>query len=708
MRICYVSYEYPPQYGGGIGTYVHNIAVHLSRRGHQITIITFNPGDLPAYEEQGGICIYRITLDQGDHDAISQALPEAHPLVYWQRYSDKVYNLLKIIQHTIDVVEWPDYRLEGLASFKAKRTKGHFSGIPFVVRLHTPNFVLNKYNEQPDSAENKLTVKYEKLALEMADYICSPSKILARIVKKEIDWPDEITILPHPLDFDLFPSVPSYKDSPTILYVGRLERRKGVETLIRAIIPLLEKHPEISLKLIGGDTYTGPGATSMRAYLEGLIPPAIIDRINFLGNMPRESLLNEYRNVRCCVFPSLFENFPNVCLEAMASGAPVIVGHNSGMTEMVQHNRTGLVFESGNVLDLQNKLKQMLTLPLEQRRRMAEEAHRWVRNKFGVEKTVGEQEDYFIKITGRIKGGEKSTGHTVSLADKNTYQPGLVSVVIPCLTQCDFLPETLENLKDQAYDKYEIIIAHGNTAVSTPGAEGIKVIRGSEQTLSVLYNAGLDHAVGEYILTLLPGQFPAPDFLTLTTRVLQEEPNVGFVYTWSDVGGFIWESPEYSPGLLLSMNLCRGPCLFRRDAFSRVGGFEETADGLEVWSFLITLAELGWKGKCIQQPLARCSSDPLHYMQFPTAELIKRHMDFYRNNLHHVIFDMTSCFQRAYTGQQQELAGLNLELQQLNQELVRANEVNKNLELELQLIYNSKAWQWVTRYRKVKDIIRRG
>jgi len=754
VRICYISYEYPPLFGGGIGTYIYNIARVLVCRGHQVTVITCNPGNLPACEEQEGIMVFRISFGERDHILLGQAVPEAHTLVYWQQYNQRVYSLLKIIQHTIDVVEWPDYRCEGAAAMLAKQTRGEFAHIPFVVRLHTPLFVLDKYNVSKDTQPNRLTRAYEKMYLQMADFICSPTSILAKIVAKELDWPGEMAILPHPLDFESFPQEVVYTDSSSVLYVGRLERRKGVETLVRAAIPLLKKYKNINLKLIGGDTCTGPGGTSMLAYLKGLIPGSLTNRVDFAGSVPREQLLAEYARARCCVFPSLFENFPNVCLEAMASGIPVLVSDNSGMVDMVTNGSSGYVFKAGDEEDLRAKLKNMVNLPYDKLREMGEQAHVEVREKFGVDRTAGLQEQYFRKITEDLKQNEMfcSPGGT------RDYMKGLVSIIVPC-SRGDLLRDTLDSIQAQNYPHLEIIVVDHDstdqTNIKTLSEldsidSQLKVIHRSDQGRTAACNEGVKQAAGEYILILNPGDLLEKQFIAATVNILASEPEIGFVYSWVKYhsnDAAVWETPDYQRDLLLAEELCHGSSLFRHIAFDFAGSFKAGASGSpEYWSFWISLAALGWGGKCIREPLLLCRQQEnntpggtIKHQRLPGQAIIDRHRDDYEANLHLIIKHANQVVSDAgeehdkLTGRlidveqkaeqlKQQISSLEqiidaqgLELNDLKQdrdnlqnrlaELSQDRDILQNRLLE---IHSSRAWKWVTRYRNARDVLRLG
>src|SRR5205823_5277371 len=103
---------------------------------------------------------------------------------------------------------------------------------------------------------------------------------------------------------------------PTILYVGRLERRKGVETLARAVPTLLQIEPRTKLRFVGGDHPSANGGSSMRAELQKILQvagPNAAAAVEFTGPVSRTDLPQIYRESDICVIPSLYENFPYTC-----------------------------------------------------------------------------------------------------------------------------------------------------------------------------------------------------------------------------------------------------------------------------------------------------------------------------------------------------------------------------------------------------------
>lgn len=170
------------------------------------------------------------------------------------------------------------------------------------------------------------------------DMFLSPSKFLAGLVAKRIPA-EKIAILHNGIDCEEYE--PNYTDNGYALYFGRLSAEKGIETLLAAH-GRMERH--LPLKLVG----TGPLAEKLSAS-----HPAA----EFLGYKSGQELKDIVANAAFVVVPSeCYENCSMVVLESMAFGKPVIGSRIGGIPEQIEDDRTGFLFEAGNVEELARKM----------------------------------------------------------------------------------------------------------------------------------------------------------------------------------------------------------------------------------------------------------------------------------------------------------------------------------------------------------------
>jgi glycosyltransferase involved in cell wall biosynthesis len=169
--------------------------------------------------------------------------------------------------------------------------------------------------------------------------------------------------------------------NPTVLFVGRLEWRKGPDLLVRAIPSVLRQFPNVIFRFAGLDTQTGPGNSSMRSYLEGLILPEFHANIEFCGHLGPLQLEKVFRSAALCVFPSRYEGLPMVCLEAMARGKAIITTDLPGFCELISDGENGVIAKAEDPEDLASALIKLI--PAEQlRRRLGSSAQSTVRTHF--------------------------------------------------------------------------------------------------------------------------------------------------------------------------------------------------------------------------------------------------------------------------------------------------------------------------------------
>jgi glycogen(starch) synthase len=358
MRICLVSEEFPPETGwGGIGTHTYNLSLALAEIGHEVHVVSKCVDGKDNVTSTGNLSIHRIS--EGSHQ--STTLKSATQAALRNQGKELLRSLVEFPLRSLsrsmavsrwlkrkgpfDIVEAPDY---GAETFWCQITR---VTTPIVIKLHTPLFLTQRLNSAPkeDSAV-KLRKWMEKYCVTHAAKIISPSRALAEIISDELGVAD-IEIVPNCVDTDFF--VRKEKRGKTairsVIYAGRLERRKGVEVLARAIPIVVSEIHDVRFALVGRDTPTGPGGESMKKWLENFFDTARIRQyIEFLGEVPRTNILKYFQEADVCVLPSLWENLPYTCLEAMACGVPVIASKIGGFLEIISDRIDGLLFEPGN------------------------------------------------------------------------------------------------------------------------------------------------------------------------------------------------------------------------------------------------------------------------------------------------------------------------------------------------------------------------
>lgn len=403
MKIVVLVYEYPPKIVGGLGTYAAEITRKFVMMEHDVTVFTMNDdqGSLPTREIWRGIEIHRPL-----HIDISDSLPDvvAEDVKKWGRGIQLfskilVYNYLsasKLVNELIrkenfkyDIVAAHDW-LSVIAGITVKRE----TGLPLVFHVHSTEKgrTLGNGSEVISSIElrgAKLADMVITVSYAMKDELISlgfpPEKI--HVCHNGVD-PQKYN--PNAVNQEDVKRLREFygisEDDPMILFIGRLVGVKGVDKLIMAMPYVLQQHPNAKLVIVGvGD---------MQEYLKNLVNVMGLNnsvRFNFNFVSEEERILH-YAACDVAVFPSLYEPFGIVALEAMSMERPVVVGAAgiSGMREVVTcsgEEQCGYHINPNNPADIAWGINNVLESP-EKRRWLGKNGRQRVLREFTWEKAA--------------------------------------------------------------------------------------------------------------------------------------------------------------------------------------------------------------------------------------------------------------------------------------------------------------------------------
>lgn len=356
MHIAYISYEYPPDTAvGGIATYVHQVARIMQKRNHHIEVFCASPHRAVS-EEIEGIQIHRVLCTDR---AIfkNTVLP-----IFENRHAVAKF----------DIIESPEFSGDGLA------VKFKFPLIPLVVKLHTPWFLVGQLNAAYISRFKKIKFiasglvrgKFYKpfwkprpketdadyLITKLADQVHAPSISLGKIISDKWNISKEnIFHVPYPYipQADLL-KIDAGTLTNNITYVGRLEIRKGLVGLARAVNIVLEKCPSVRFTFVGSVEGSPKKGLDMKAYLLKKLKKHQ-GSLRFSEVSP-DKIAEIYAAADICVFPSIWENFPNTCLEAMSAARGIVASKNGGMKDMLEDCDGGILIDPLNHVEIADAL----------------------------------------------------------------------------------------------------------------------------------------------------------------------------------------------------------------------------------------------------------------------------------------------------------------------------------------------------------------
>ncbi len=399
MNICLLSREYPQETGwGGIGTYTYELAHGLVKLGNEVHVVSLALDREMEYTDNG-VYVHRIKERK-----LIPFIPFFKDVNNTIGYSFCVWNKLKAIikKYNIEIVEAPEWGAEAFWYSMFKCT-------PLVIKLHTHYKLVLYLDNIPNNLNNKIMCFLEQLTLRNANKISSNSKSLAKEASKDYGLDlDEIEVIHLGIDTEFFHPRSSdlkeklgLKNKKIVLFVGRLEHRKGVNILVKAALEVLRNFNDVRFIIRGNDTNTGPGGVSYKQFLLEMIPNACKSGFMFVSKQNKD-LLRDYYNI-CDIFvaPSLYEAFGLVYLEAMACGKPVIGPNIGGVPEIIENGKNGILI-SPEVDSLVKEISILLSNE-ELCKKIGLNARAHIENNFTIEKMIEKNLEVYNKVLNGAK-----------------------------------------------------------------------------------------------------------------------------------------------------------------------------------------------------------------------------------------------------------------------------------------------------------------
>lgn len=402
MHICFVCREYPPSLrGGGIASYIKEVAHGLHDAGHRVTVIAASDDTrLSSDEDDEGVRVIRLS---GGDFLIPQV--EGNSLLKKFRMFYRFYAYRKRIRERIlslgdvDVIEVPEYGAEGYFL--------NDIGIPVITRLHTP-MLLDHYHFSLQKL-SKANWQYfwqgckELKVMKEARYITSCSTSLKEWSQKFLGiQSDKIKVIYNPILSERWSSNSSHysaleKDGKKhILFVGTVCDWKGCGDLADACKLLADSGEigDIQLDLVGK---TGTYADELNAKY------GKETWFHLVGKLPREEVMKRYAQADVVCFPSWWENMPMVCIEAMLSGAVVIGSNSGGMSEIIEDGKSGYLMTPRDPQVLADKIKEVCMLPMEAKENVRTEAYERIMQNFDMKVIIPQMVDYYQMVIDNDK-----------------------------------------------------------------------------------------------------------------------------------------------------------------------------------------------------------------------------------------------------------------------------------------------------------------
>ncbi|HEX6394493.1 MAG TPA: glycosyltransferase [Acidimicrobiales bacterium] len=357
LRYCIVTREYPPGTVHGIGRAHHTLATAMASEGHTVHVITASRSGHNTVDFEEGVWVHRIvSTDQG-----VSPVPDL-PDELWN-WSGSVLDELRRLDglNRVDAVQLPNWDAEGLAVVGDR----HFRSVLFA---YTPILAVAASDPRIDvsHASVRAIADADRTTYELTDLVMAafPSTFdeLERLYGTQIpSWKRGLAPLGLP-DLDLPPSIGS-DEWVEVLFVGRLEPRKGIDTLLAAIPALCARHPQVRFTLAGDDSTPAPDGITYKEKFLSSQPPDVKQKVRFLGPIADDELIAAFARCDIFVAPSRFESFGLVNLEAMRFGKPVVSSLVNGVISVVRDGLDGILVPPDDTIALSSALSCLIDDP---------------------------------------------------------------------------------------------------------------------------------------------------------------------------------------------------------------------------------------------------------------------------------------------------------------------------------------------------------
>jgi glycosyltransferase involved in cell wall biosynthesis len=354
LRVCLVSYEFPPS-GGGEASYVSGLATGLGMLGHDVLVIT---PQLTTGESAGGS--FRIIPTRPRNALLRELefLAQAERII--SDLADR--GRIDLVHVTFD---YPTFFF---------RLKGR--GVPCVATVHHLHLaealsMLRYESSAPRKVAQMLRAStltgFEGRLVRQCAAVIAVSGFTAETVQRLLSVPREaVRIVKNGIDASEFeggdPALFREKfpvlGEKTVLYVGRLERSKGLHYLMPAFARVLSRIPDATMAVVGR------GSDEYLAELKvGARSAGVSDRVVFTGRISQDLLPHAYAASALVVLPSLMEGFGISLLESMAAGKPCVATRVGAVPEIVKHGETGLLVKPADSQELGGAMATLLSDP---------------------------------------------------------------------------------------------------------------------------------------------------------------------------------------------------------------------------------------------------------------------------------------------------------------------------------------------------------
>jgi len=346
LTLCFACREYPPHSYGGNGRHTYDLAVTFARKGHEVHVITSSHHDNSYMDMEDDVWVHRL---------VEEPAPgfQDHPLGPTLSLISRNFCEAKRIhaESPISIFIAPIWMVEGTLAACAEL-------FPTVISLMTTHKVMQEINPHFGGVDYlRYMVPFEQLALMRHDYAHAISDSIKKRVASDYELPEHTFVAPLCVrDLSSMVQRCSANNRVRVLFVGRIERRKGVDVLLRAAELSLPENDLLEFVLVGKDAHENDYDVVREFHLRNTGKDNILSRVIFTGEVTEMELQQHYADSDIFCLPSRYESFGLVLLEAMSFSKPTVACRTGGMVEVVEDGISGYLFDPENTEQLARQI----------------------------------------------------------------------------------------------------------------------------------------------------------------------------------------------------------------------------------------------------------------------------------------------------------------------------------------------------------------
>ncbi|KEO59904.1 glycosyltransferase [Thioclava indica] len=644
MNAWYFTFEYPPEFGGGLSTYMRIVTeAYAERSDASLVVFTLS-------NRQSGLMSRRYLHDNVQLITINPNHSlEKDELGHWvniarlfERFSDlflmQIDTGLRDLVHP-DYVEFADgFGIGSLTIQQKLCLNSRLQDVPIIVTAHTPTYLIDRLNQIPTfKLPHYWTGQLELQALCGADLVIGCSQAILDLLGEELArtgaklGPCKVLHNPFPAKISPAPGSPPSRHYDHFYMASRLTHWKGVESAIKAFEILWNDGIEVPLYIYGEDTFFSVTGTNYSEYIEKRYKRYIDAGLLILkGKCPRSEISKSSSTAYAQVHPSHFDNFPYSILEAMSEDTICVAGSKGGIREIAADGEDIFLTDVESSHEFAAALRKAYTLSEEVRGAMRASAKSKIVKHCDPKEFLQKKEAMVRELTAPKDAPRKSFPFLSPPNEDCVFETDMpstdlpeLSVIVPYFNMADYIDETLDSISKSTFENIEIILVNDGSTdqKSIEYLEQLHRTHGlNERQLRIITipnggvanarNTGVKHSVAPFVALLDSDDLIGACYYEKAIKILKNYENVSFCGAWIEdynADGRIrnWATWNAEPPIQLIMNQTNCQSLiYKRAAFAKNGWHDpDLRMFLDDWEGVISLLAGGHRGVMIPEAL---------------------------------------------------------------------------------------------------------